>query len=243
MNLVKEVSIWLRGKVKESKAKGLLLGLSGGIDSAVVAALAKRACPDNVLGVIMPCESEPEDEKDARLIAKKLNLKTEFIDLSGLYEKFLEILPKGNRIVRGNLKARLRMITLYYFANKYNYLVAGAGNKNEIMLGYFTKYGDGGVDLLPLGDLLKSEVRTLAKELGIPLQIRNKVPTAGLYRGQTDEGELGITYAELDEVLLSLEEKKDYKANPEILKKVKKVIRKSKHKRAPIPIFKGGEND
>jgi NAD+ synthase len=237
MDLIKEISTWLREKVKESKAKGLLLGLSGGIDSAVVAALAKRACPEGVLGVIMPCESKPEDGEAARLIAGKLNLKTEFVDLSAIYKKFMEILPEGDRTTRGNLKARLRMVTLYYFANKYNYLVTGTGNKSEIMVGYFTKYGDGGVDLLPLGGLLKSEVRVLAEELGIPPEICNKVPSAGLYGGQTDEGELGITYQELDEALLSLEKKRDYKGSPEILKKVKKVIRKSKHKRAPIPIF------
>ncbi len=238
MKLAEKISAWLRENVETSKVKGLLLGLSGGIDSAVVAALAKRACPNNVLGVVMPCESRPGDVKDAALIAGKLDLKTESVDLSAIYQKFLKTLPEGDRMARGNLKARLRMVTLYYFANKQNYLVAGTGNKSEITLGYFTKYGDGGVDLLPLGDLLKSEVRVLARELDIPRQICAKVPSAGLYQGQTDEGELGITYEELDAILLSSEQKKDYQGNPEIFKKVNRVIEKSKHKRMPIPIFK-----
>jgi NAD+ synthase len=100
-----------------------------------------------------------------------------------------------------NLKPRLRMLTLYYFANKLNYLVVGTGNKSELTMGYFTKYGDGGVDILPLGDLLKSEVKQLAVELNVPHEIINKAPSAGLWAGQTDEGEMGITYAELDKIL------------------------------------------
>lgn len=238
MNLAEKISSWLKERVGESKARGLLLGLSGGIDSAVAAALAKRACPDNVLALVMPCQSHPEDEKDARLIARKLNLKTESVDLSDIFKHFLEILPPGESMARGNLKARLRMVTLYYFANKHNYLVMGTGNKSEIILGYFTKYGDGGVDLLPLGNLLKSEVRVLAKELAIPPEICRKVPSAGLFQGQTDEGELGISYEELDEILLSLEKKKDYQGNPEMPEKIKKTIARAKHKRAPIPIFR-----
>ena len=135
MKLAEKISAWLRENVETSKVKGLLLGLSGGIDSAVVAALAKRACPNNVLGVVMPCESRPGDVKDAALIAGKLDLKTESVDLSAIYQKFLKTLPEGDRMARGNLKARLRMVTLYYFANKHNYLVAGTGNKSEITLG------------------------------------------------------------------------------------------------------------
>jgi NAD+ synthase len=133
-----------------------------------------------------------------------------------------------------NLKPRLRMLTLYYFANKLNYLVVGTGNKSELTMGYFTKYGDGGVDILPLGDLLKTEINKLAAELGVPREIIDKPPSAGLWAGQTDEGEMGITYAELDKILSGepkgiLQEKIDLVKSREAL---------SRHKRALPDIFK-----
>jgi NAD+ synthase len=223
---------WIKGQVKGAKAKGIVLGLSGGIDSAVVAALAQRAVgKNNVLALFMPCNSNPKDLKDARLVAKKLKLKVKLVDLSGVYNNFLKILPGAPDLAKNNLKPRLRMATIYYFANKLNYLVCGTGNKSELMVGYFTKYGDGGVDILPIADLLKRQVRALAKELNIPESIITKPPTAGLWQGQTDEGEMGITYDALDDILDRICCKKRQRLSADKLDKVMRMVARSEHKR------------
>lgn len=223
---------WIKHKVKDSKAKGIVLGLSGGIDSAVVAALCKEAVgKNNVLVLYLPCNSHNQDLKDARLVARKLELKSKLVDLSGVYNNFLKVLPRAKGLALGNLKPRLRMSTLYYFANKLNYLVCGTGNKSELMVGYFTKYGDGGVDILPIADLFKRQVRKLAPELNIPENIITKAPTAGLWHGQTDEGEMGITYNELDDILDRLCNNKQQVICKTKVDKVKKMFKNSEHKR------------
>ncbi|MBI5144643.1 MAG: NAD+ synthase [Candidatus Omnitrophica bacterium] len=223
---------WIRRQVKESGAKGIVMGLSGGVDSSVVAALAKEAVGGKrLLALMMPCLSHKQDLADAKLIAKKLGIKTKTVDLSKIYTILLKALPKANNLAKSNLKPRLRMLVLYYFANKLNYLVAGTGNKSELMAGYFTKHGDGATDILPIGDLLKREVRQLARELGIPKHIITKPPTAGLWIGQTDEGEMGITYPELDGILERLGKKKKQILAKEKVAKVKEMIKRSEHKR------------
>jgi NAD+ synthase len=223
---------WIKQKVKDSGAKGIVLGLSGGIDSAVVAALAKKAVgKNNLLVLFMPCNSDPQDLKDAELVAHQLGLKSKFVDLSAVYNNFLKVLPGAISLARGNLKPRLRMSTLYYFANKLNYLVCGTGNKSELLVGYFTKYGDGGVDILPIADLFKRQVRQLAKELEIPQAIITKAPTAGLWSGQTDEVEMGITYDELDDILDRFCNHKKQVAGSKNVEKVVKMYKKSEHKR------------
>lgn len=223
---------WIKQKVKKSKAKGIVLGLSGGIDSSVVACLAKEAVGrNNVLGLLLPCHSHGKDSEHARIIARKLKIKTKTVNLSNIYDNLLRLLPKAKGLALANLRPRLRMLVLYYFANKMNYLVAGTGNKSELMVGYFTKYGDGGVDILPIADLLKTQVRKLAKELGIPESIIAKPPTAGLWPGQTDEGEMGITYSELDSILNSFEKKKRQVVSKYKVDKVKKMMEGSQHKR------------
>ena len=237
-NLGKEIARWIKVQVKQAKAKGIVLGLSGGIDSACVAVLSKMAVGKNVLGLIMSCQSAPEDEEYAYLLAEKFNIKTERVALDSVYDSFLRILPSGNKLMLSNLKPRLRMVALYAFANKYNYLVAGTGNKSELTVGYFTKYGDGGVDLLPLGDLLKTRVRKLAKELNIPDEIIQRVPSAGLWKGQTDEGELGISYENLDKAIAAIEKKTKVKVASGIIGKVRRLNLASEHKRLSIPIFK-----
>lgn len=208
------------------------MGLSGGVDSSVVAALAKEAVgKDRLVALILPCHSQKEDLEDARLVAKELGIKTKTVDLSNLYDSLINILPAAGNIAKANLKPRLRMLVLYYFANKLNYLVCGTGNKSEYKVGYMTKHGDGATDILPIGALLKRDVRRLAKELRIPERIITKPPTAGLWPGQTDEGEMGISYAELDGIIERIENKKRQIIPEDKVKKVKEMIRRSEHKR------------
>ena len=228
----KKISSWIRQQVKDAGAKGICMGLSGGIDSCVVAGLAKEAVgKDNLLVLFMPCHSHAQDLADARLVAKKFGLNCAKVDLTKVYDAFLRVLPSGTKTGQANLRPRLRMSALYYFANKCNYLVCGTGNKSELMMGYFTKYGDGGVDILPIAGLLKRDVRRLAQELKIPQHIIDKPPTAGLWPGQTDEAEMGITYAELDGILERLESKKKQIAPKARVAKVVGMIKKSAHKR------------
>src|SRR5687767_703053 len=212
---------WLRGQLARSGARGFVFGLSGGIDSAVVARLCQLAAPGNVAGVLMPCHSDPRDEADAKLVADHFQIPTIRVDLAPTYDGFTntlqqaarglppEMLPDAAhgiedlkaRLPLANVKPRLRMTTLYFVANTLNYMVAGTGNRSELSIGYFTKYGDGGVDLLPIGNLLKSEVRAAARQLGVPDPVIEKAPSAGLWLGQTDEAEMGFSYAELENYL------------------------------------------
>jgi len=186
-----------------------------------------------VLGLILPCYSQKQDLIDARLISKRLKIKVESIDLSSIYKACLKVLPRADQITRGNLKARLRMLVLYYFANKLNYLVCGTSNKSEILMGYFTKYGDGAEDIIPLGDLLKTQVKELAGLLNIPQKIIDKTPSAGLWPGQSDEAELGISYYQLDDILLRLSRKQSRAKPTGLVNKVKSRIKTSEHKRQP----------
>lgn len=230
---------WIKQKVKAAGAKGIVLGLSGGIDSAVVAALSKQAVGKaRVLALFMPCNSHPQDLAHAKLVARKLGLKSKLVDLSKVYNDFLKILPPAGSLARSNLKPRLRMCTLYYFANKLNYLVCGTGNKSELMVGYFTKYGDGGVDILPIADLFKRQVRQLARELKIPEEVIIKPPTAGLWHGQTDEGEMGITYNDLDGILDRFCNHKQQIAAVKTVSKVTRMYKQSEHKRKGAEICK-----
>lgn len=208
------------------------MGLSGGVDSSVVAALARQAAgKSRVLALFLPCHSQKQDLRDARLVARKLGIKTKLLDLSGVYDALAKPLPSAPALARANLKSRLRMLVLYYFANKLNYLVCGTGNKSELMVGYFTKHGDGATDILPIGGLLKREVRKLAKELGVPQSIIDKPPSAGLWPGQTDEAEMGISYAELDDILGRLDAGRAQAVSQKKVDKVKSMIKRSEHKR------------
>lgn len=228
-----ELVNWLREKVEEANAKGLVFGLSGGIDSAVVAGLAKKAFPKNSLGVIMPCHSNPIDEKHGLLVAESLRFKTTKIDLTNTYDVFIETVSNEgeNRLAQANVKPRLRMTTLYYLAQNYNYLVAGPSNKSEFTVGYFTKHGDSGVDIFPIASFVKSEVRELAYFLNIPKEIITKPPTAGLWENQTDEKEMGFSYDVLDKYI------KTGNGEKEIVEKIEKMNKRSRHKREFPPIF------
>ncbi len=235
MELADKISDWIEEQIEGAGARGAVVGLSGGLDSSVTAVLCQRVT--GVLGLIMPIHSDPLDEEFASLLAKEFDIQVRRVDLSPAYDALVRVLPDPTGLPAANLKPRLRMATLYYFANKENRLVVGTGNKSEIMMGYFTKYGDGGVDILPLGGLLKRQVRKLARELGIPSQIIARPPSAGLWAGQTDEGELGITYDELDQILTAFESGGAVEFDPELVERVKRHMEETKHKRVAIPIF------
>lgn len=228
----KKIVNWIRREVSSAGAEGIVMGLSGGIDSCLVAGLAREAVGKNkLLALILPCHSLKNDLADARVCARHLGIRTRTIDLSPVYDKFIKTLPSAGRLTQVNLKPRLRMTVLYYFANKLDYLVCGTGNKSELMAGYFTKHGDGATDILPIGGLLKRQVRALAKAMGLPQKIIDKAPSAGLWSGQTDEGEMGLSYAELDDILERIEKKKKQVVSKDKVDKVKRLIKNSEHKR------------
>jgi NAD+ synthase len=242
------MSEWLRARVAEAGARGIVLGLSGGVDSAVVARVSQLACPDGVMTVVMPADSDPRDAEDAGLVADTFGIPVMTIDLARPVEALLVqaqqalgtwppgAAPEDERLARlaqANLKPRLRMTTLYYVANRLDYLVAGTGNRTEIAIGYYTKYGDGGVDLLPLGALVKSQVRALARELGVPARVIEKPPSAGLWAGQTDEGEMGFSYEDLEDYLLRGPDA----VAPATVMKIERLVRTSEHKRHLPPVF------
>ncbi|MEA2074351.1 MAG: NAD(+) synthase [Euryarchaeota archaeon] len=247
-DMASRISEWIRERVNEAGAQGVVLGMSGGLDSSVTAVLCKKAFPDTTLGLIMPCGSLKEDVEHAKMVATQFGIETKEIDLSQIFTVLLKLLEveeerenngdaKGD-IAVANLKPRLRMICLYYFANKRNYLVVGTGNKSELSIGYFTKYGDGAADILPLGDVLKTEERKLAEELGIPGVIIEKEPSASLWEGQTDEAEIGMGYDALDKIILALESGYLSGGDPELVERVKRMMDASQHKRDAIPVFK-----
>ena len=234
-NTIIQCEQWLSDEVNNAHANGIVLGLSGGIDSSVLAALGREALGrDGVLGVIMPCYSIPEDEADARLLADSLDMNFERVDLSGVFDALCAGVG-GNldSLTMSNIKARLRMVTLYAFAQSRNLLVCGTSNRSEYETGYFTKYGDSGVDLMPLAGFLKRDIREMARLLNVPERIITKAPSAGLYEGQTDESDMGFTYDVLDEYLAS------GKINdPQAKQRIDVMRRRSEHKRKPIPIFR-----
>ena len=247
------MAMWMRSRLSAAGARGFVVGLSGGIDSAVVARIAQMAAPGAVLAVLLPCHSDPQDERDAQMVADKLSLPTTRVELSAAYDTLVaeaqaalrrvpETMrpptqedPSRTRLPLANMKPRLRMTALYFLANSMNYLVAGTGNRSELAIGYFTKYGDGGADLLPIGHLLKREVRELARELGIPAAIVNRTPSAGLWLGQTDEEDMGFSYAELERYL----EEGAQTVSPALAMRIERLTRTSEHKRTlpPIPGF------
>lgn len=240
------IARWLRERADDAGARGFVFGLSGGIDSAVVARLCQLAAPQRVLGVLLPCYSHSQDEEDARLVASTFSIPIVRVDLDSTFDALTESLhtavkglPKQvesldikQQMPEANVKPRLRMAALYFIANSLNYLVVGTGNRSELTLGYFTKYGDGGVDLLPIGGLLKSEVRTLGRELRIPDRVIDKPPTAGLWVGQTDEAEMGFSYDTLEAYVT----KGPSAVDKAVAGRIEQLRRVSDHKRALPPV-------
>ena len=245
-----QIAEWMKAQVAAAGARGIVVGLSGGIDSAVVIGLAAKAMPGQVVGVMMPCHSDPSDEAHGRLTAEHFGVPAVTLDLAPAFDRLtgdlrativdlqrehLDVAPAGEvdvkaRLPLANVKPRLRMTTLYFIANSLNYLVAGTGNRSEIAIGYFTKYGDGGADILPIAKLLKREVRDLARELGVPAPIIEKPPSAGLWSGQTDEGEMGFTYEQLEHHLTG-----SAPLPREVAERIDRLARGSAHKRALPP--------
>jgi len=237
--------------VKASRRKGVVLGVSGGVDSAVCAVLAKKALGSmNVLGLLMPNgDLFPDDVMDAKEVCRRTGIRNKTINIRPAVEALEGIVScvggrKPGNVDVGNIAARARMTILYGAASSKNYLVLGTGNKTELLLGYFTKYGDGGADILPIGDLYKWQVRELAREVGVPEKIIKKPPTAGLWRGQTDEGELGLSYPFADKVLsMFLEGGMDGKdiikevGSREKVRKIHKIVTSTSHKRSPPRVF------
>ncbi|MEW5920632.1 MAG: NAD(+) synthase [Bacillota bacterium] len=234
--LCHEICGWLKDQVFSSGGKGGVFGLSGGIDSAVVGVLCKKAFAEQCLALVLPCHSQAEDMEHALALAHNFQIPCRVVELDAVFDQFLLALGEEKSTDKkdlslANIKPRLRMNTLYYYASRLSYRVIGTGNKSEISVGYFTKYGDGGVDFEPIGDLLKEEVYELARYLEIPEYILQKKPSGGLWEGQDDETEMGITYAELDRYL------KGETVDAAVAEKIRRRQRYSLHKQKMPPIF------
>lgn len=243
------ITNFIKEYVKKSGADKVVIGLSGGIDSAVVAKLATISLGNkSVHSLFLPDISTPLiDFEHARIMAKNLEISYKVIDLSPIIHSITDTCDGMDEITLGNIKARLRMIFLYQIANSKNALVCGTSNKTELLTGYFTKYGDGASDLIPLGDVYKTQVYQIAKYLEIPEEIIEKKSTAGLWKGQTDEDELGISYEKLDKILYGIERKMEIKKIAEVSEveekevlRIYEMIKKTEHKRRYPPIPKIG---
>ncbi|MEM3851737.1 MAG: NAD+ synthase [Methanomassiliicoccales archaeon] len=235
------ISEFIVSKVEDAGADGVVLGISGGVDSALTMALCANALgAEGVTAFLLPGHnSSEEDERDAADYAATLGIIARKISVSSVADEIQRKLEMKDAKAKGNVNARIRMVILYAFANEHNRLVAGTSNKSEFLTGYYTKYGDGASDMCPLGDLYKTQVWMLARKMGVPEKIVSKKPTAGLWPGQTDEAEMGITYAELDSILYCLERgmsgEEIVKATglPSLeIEKVRLMIKRTAHKRS-----------
>ncbi|MBM7597825.1 NAD+ synthase [Virgibacillus halotolerans] len=240
---VNEIVVWLQEQVKDAGVKGLITGVSGGLDSAVVAHLMKRAAPDNSLGAILPIQTKAADLSHAEKVINSCGINAITVDLtethSTMYEQMKSLLKeknefhdKNDQLAGANLRARLRMSALYTLATNYNYLVVGTDNASEWYTGYFTKYGDGGVDIQPIIDFSKQEVRDMASYLGVPDEVVNKQPSADLWEGQTDEIEMGTTYEKIDAYVQG----KDVPEADKVI--IERMHQNTEHKRNPLPQFR-----
>ena len=248
---VNVIKSFIKSKINEADASGVVIGLSGGLDSAVTTKLCIDTLgTEKIFCLLLSTKATPkEDTEDALEFAKRIGVKYKIINISKIVNSFISNIPgKMRKKDIGNIHARTRMIVLYYFANKNNYLVVGSGNKTERLMGYFTKYGDGACDIVPLGDLYKIQVRELAKYIKIPEKIISKTPRAGLWKGQTDEKELGIKYEILDKILYGMEKGlKDSEIGKSVgvkiseVKRIKDVVSSTKHKRKMPEIARIGQ--
>ena len=246
-----DVVAFVKDAVTRAGARGVVVGMSGGVDSTLTATLAVQALgAERVLGLGLPARTPEEDKhaREARAVAEGLDIEFRECDLRPLVDLFEdhvapEVAPAGDRRAVGNVIARLRMVALYYAANARSLLVLGTANRSELLLGYFTKYGDGAADLFPLGDLYKTEVRALAGRVGVPRRIVAKEPTADLWVGQTDADDIGATYDAIDPVLRRVVDRsqrvetvvEETDVGPETAETVARMYVDSLHKRAVPP--------
>lgn len=230
--LAEDIALWIASSVRSAGASGAILGMSGGVDSAVTAFLAARALGgESVLAVNLPCGSAPIDAELAARAASAAGIGFRIIPLDGAYGELVSAcgLEDAPRLVLANIKPRLRMTVLYSLAQ--GRLVLGSDNYSEYLVGYTTKWGDGAADIAPLARLYKDEVVGLAKVLGVPREIVERPPTAGLWPGQTDEEEMGFTYLDLRRRFEGLP------IDPEAAARIDSLNRAGAHKREPIPVF------
>ena len=235
--LAEAVSHWIAAVVGDAGAEGVVIGMSGGIDSGLGAALAARALgPGRVLAIAMPCGSGETDLEDARKLCRHLDLELREVDLDPVLEAFVRqgAPADRSRLNIANIKARLRMAMLYSHSS--GRLVQGTSNLSEISVGYWTKWGDGAADFQPQAGLYKDEVRKLAAAVGLPGWLLSKPPSAGLWPGQTDEGEMGVTY---DQIRLYMDPgwRPELELDSKATKRIEEMIAASEHKRRPAPAF------
>ncbi len=240
-----KIEKFISAYISKSSAKGLVIGLSGGLDSSVVLKLSVNALGrSNVLGLVMPSDITPrEDTTHAIDLAKELRIRYHIIDIHPIVQKFEEVLPE-NKEARGNLMARIRMSILYYYAGVNRYLVAGTSDKSEVQIGYFSKFGDGAADIMPIAVLYKTQVRALAQYLGVPAVIVQKKSSPRLWENHLAEEEIGMDYEIIDQILHLLVDKKisprdvirNLGVSTKHVNKVKGMIEKNLHKRRPAAI-------
>ncbi|UUM24474.1 NAD(+) synthase [Mycoplasma sp. 3686d] len=237
LNYLNTIKLFLKNKVKKANAKGVVVGISGGIDSSLVYTIAKQTFPNSTIGVVMPIINMTENDlKHIKELEQATNSTFLVKDLTQTFEIFLNQLNLSNHLAIANIKPRLRMTTLYAIAQENNSLVLGTDNADEVFVGYFTKYGDGGADLLPISKLTKGEVKFLASLLNVPQSILDKAPSAGLWEGQSDENELGFSYDQLDFYINHLNDSQSIQKHiePKIVDKIQKLHKNSQHKRDKV---------
>lgn len=230
---------WIQELLQESGAKGVVYGNSGGKDSALAGILCRKAC-DNVLGVIMPCGSKQNyssDREDALAVAEAFQIPVTQVDLTAVREALLAAIGQSTAVeavsdpAKANINPRLRMATVYALAQTRGCLVCGTGNKDEAYMGYFTKWGDGAYDFNPIGDLTVTEIYEFLRFLGAPTSVIEKAPSAGLFDGQTDEGEMGVTYAAIERFMETGE------GDPADVARIQRAHAATAHKRAPQKVY------
>ncbi len=228
-NKITEIIGLMKDQIRD---KVPVLGVSGGIDSALTLMLLTRAySPERIRAYFLPDDNTPEcDYKDVEELAKASGVKINTINIQPMVDAFQKTLKVDQKEALGNIKSRVRMITLYYYANIHNGMVVGTTNRSEYIVGYYTKFGDGACDIEPILHLLKRQVRELAAELNVPGSIIKKEPSAGLWESQTDESELGMSYDELDSIIEDIFDHESQSTDPRY-ERVRELYRNSSHKR------------